>query len=160
MIEQWGSGVRRIFKEAKKLDLPEPQIIEIGMRMRFIVPLAEPNKIQSNLKQTMRDDVLPQKIGKTFTIPQTQSGDPIIQLIRILLQGPLSSGELRKQLSLKHRPTFRKNYLHPALKKGYIEMTIPDKPNSRLQKYRLTPNGKAVINAQRTDNSERGAVDK
>ena len=160
MIEQWGSGVRRIFKEAEKLDLPEPQIVEIGMRMRFIVPLAKPNKIQSNLKQTMRDDALPLKSGETSPIPPTQSGDPVNQLIRILLQCPLASGELRKQFSLKHRPTFRKNYLHPALKEGYIEMTIPDKPNSRLQKYRLTPKGKAVIDAQRTDDSERGAVDK
>ncbi len=41
LIEQWGSGIRRIFKEAQEHGLPEPQIIEIGMRLRFIVPLLE-----------------------------------------------------------------------------------------------------------------------
>ncbi len=42
LIEQWGSGVRRIFKEPEQLGLPELQIMKIGMRIRFIVPLAEP----------------------------------------------------------------------------------------------------------------------
>jgi ATP-dependent DNA helicase RecG len=39
------------------------------------------------------------------------------------------------------REDFRKRYLHPALSAGVLEMTIPDKPSSRLQKYRLTENG-------------------
>ena len=41
LIEQWGSGIRRIFGEAEALGLPKPEIIEIGMRVRFIVYLAE-----------------------------------------------------------------------------------------------------------------------
>ncbi|NOQ52503.1 MAG: AAA family ATPase, partial [Desulfuromonadaceae bacterium] len=41
LIEQWGSGVRRIFREAEEQGLPTPEILEVGMRMRFIVPLAE-----------------------------------------------------------------------------------------------------------------------
>lgn len=39
-------------------------------------------------------------------------------------------------LGLKHRPSFRNNYLLPALELGYVEMTILDKPNSSKQKYR------------------------
>jgi ATP-dependent DNA helicase RecG len=35
--------------------------------------------------------------------------------------------------------------LHPALQAGLIEYTIPDKPNSRLQKYRITPAGERVL---------------
>jgi hypothetical protein len=46
------------------------------------------------------------------------------------------------RLKLSHRPTFRANYLNPALTTGLIERTIPDKPNSRLQKYRLTAKGR------------------
>ncbi len=40
-------------------------------------------------------------------------------------------------LSLSDRKSFRERYLRPALQAGLIEMTLPDKPNSRLQKYRL-----------------------
>lgn len=39
-------------------------------------------------------------------------------------------------LELKHRPTFRDNYLLPALELGLIEMTVPDKPHSSKQKYK------------------------
>lgn len=41
LIEQWGSGIRRIFEEAQQLGLPEPHMVEIGMRVRFIVFLKE-----------------------------------------------------------------------------------------------------------------------
>lgn len=51
LIEQWGNGVRRMFKEAQEWGLPEPEIVEIGMRMRFIVPLAQPHSIKSETKR-------------------------------------------------------------------------------------------------------------
>ncbi|MBN1321757.1 MAG: hypothetical protein JXA87_13065 [Thermoleophilia bacterium] len=50
-------------------------------------------------------------------------------------------------MGIKHRPTFRANYTHPALEQGLIEPTIPDKPTSRLQKYRITPQGRALLEA-------------
>lgn len=44
-------------------------------------------------------------------------------------------------MSLSDRKSFRERYLKPVLADGLIEMTIPDKPNSSLQKYRLTDKG-------------------
>jgi len=60
-----------------------------------------------------------------------------------LIQGEQSRSELMAAVALKHRNSFIKNYLKPALESGLIEMTIPDKPVSRLQKYRLTERGKS-----------------
>ena len=43
-------------------------------------------------------------------------------------------------LELNHRPTFRTNYLHPALDEGYIIPSYPEQPSHPKQKYRLTEN--------------------
>ena len=62
---------------------------------------------------------------------------PAIQrLLSALGNETLSAAELMKRLHLSHRPTFRKNYLHPALEQNRIERTLPDRPNSKNQKYR------------------------
>lgn len=65
-----------------------------------------------------------------------QENDQVKALLACLGTETLSAVQLMERLGLSHRPTFRKNYLHPALHSGLIEMTIPDKPNSRNQKYR------------------------
>lgn len=41
-----------------------------------------------------------------------------------------STRELMERLSLTHQPTFRKNYLNPALKAGLVVMKYPDSPRS------------------------------
>jgi len=48
----------------------------------------------------------------------------------------LSRQDLQKRLGLTDEKNFRQNYLLPALVVGFIEMTIPDKPNSKNQRYR------------------------
>lgn len=60
-----------------------------------------------------------------------------------ILENELSRPDLMKLMQINHRPHFIYEYLQPALEKGLIEMTIPDKPKSILQKYRLTEEGKA-----------------
>lgn len=59
-----------------------------------------------------------------------------------VMGGEMKRSEIQERLGLKHEEHFRKSYLLPALELNVIEMTIPDKPTSRLQKYRLT--GKTV----------------
>jgi len=75
-----------------------------------------------------------------------QLSDQVAVLLRILKGKTLSAVECMDRLKLSHRPTFRANYLHPALAADLIERTIPDKPNSRLQKYRLTAKGSRIKN--------------
>ena len=48
---------------------------------------------------------------------------------------PFTAAALMKRLGLNSRENFRKNYLSPALEAGLIKRTVPDKPNSRNQRY-------------------------
>ena len=61
-----------------------------------------------------------------------------------VLTGEMGRSELQGLLSIKNRDYFRTDYLNPAINTGYIELTIPDKPNSQNQKYRLTAKGIAL----------------
>ena len=66
--------------------------------------------------------------------------DQVKRLIDIIGNDTLTAKEIMDKLNLKHRDTFRKNYLLPSIDKGLVEMTIPEKPKSNKQKYRLKKN--------------------
>ena len=69
------------------------------------------------------------------------------KLVSVLI-GEMGRSELQGLLSIKNRDYFRTDYLNPAIDNGYVELTIPDKPNSRNQKYRLTAKGLTLKNSQ------------
>ena len=56
----------------------------------------------------------------------------------------LTKQQLMKILGLEDGKYFRLSYLQPALDAGLIDMTIPDKPTSKNQKYRITKKGKEM----------------
>ncbi|PTQ94454.1 hypothetical protein C8R30_11642 [Nitrosomonas nitrosa] len=77
----------------------------------------------------------------TSTPEVTQEVTPEVRLLSVLAS-EMTWQQLKEALGLKDDEHFRKAYLLPALDAGLIEMTIPNKPRSSKQKYRLT--GKAV----------------
>lgn len=48
---------------------------------------------------------------------------------------PLSANEIMNRLGVKSKETLRNTYLNPAIENGLIRMILPDKPNSKNQKY-------------------------
>ena len=74
-----------------------------------------------------------------------QVTDQVAALLAYIQGSETSAIDAMTALRLTHRPTFRENYLNPALDAGLIERTIPDKPKSRLQKYRLTELGQSTL---------------
>lgn len=67
---------------------------------------------------------------------------PQVERLLLAIQGDMGREALQDALGLQDRKSFRARYLKPALEHGLIEMTIPGKPNSRLQQYRLTDKGR------------------
>ena len=65
------------------------------------------------------------------------------EVLRLLcvLHGEMKRQEMQAVLGLKHEDHFRNANLVPSLKAGVVEMTIPDKPRSSRQRYRLTQAG-------------------
>lgn len=48
---------------------------------------------------------------------------------------PYTSNAIMEALGLKSKEALRKNYINPAIELGLIRMTLPDKPNSKNQRY-------------------------
>ena len=72
--------------------------------------------------------------------------DPwIIRVLSACQSQPLKSGEIQAISGIRHRETFQRNYLDHLLAEALLERTIPDKPNSPQQKYRITPKGRQVL---------------
>lgn len=62
--------------------------------------------------------------------------DQVNKLLEIMEpEIPYSSNELMSRLGVKTKETLRSSYLNPAIENGLVRMTIPNKPNSKNQKY-------------------------
>ena len=83
----------------------------------------------------MIDETLEEAIS-TSHLPITNEMLNINKLLEIMdANTPLTANEIIEKLQIKSKETLRNNYLDPAIKKGLINLTIPDKPTSKNQKY-------------------------
>ncbi len=137
LIERYGSGIQRMITACKHANLPDLDLKNFsgGFLLTFF-----------KLKKGDTGEIAPKRTSETMADPVSDPvSDPVKKLIFTLKDGSLSSQKIRDKLGLKHRASFRRNYLDPALKAEIIEYTIPSKPNSRLQQYRLTEKGKKYL---------------
>ena len=79
----------------------------------------------------------------TQSVPSVENIDKLI----VFCTEARSFGEMLAFMGLTDRTKFRRKYIHPLLEAGIIEQTMPEKPNSQNQKYRLTAKGIALKNS-------------
>jgi Fic family protein len=81
----------------------------------------------------------------TAAAPQvTPQVTPQVKALIFCMSGELTRLEIQDKLGLSDKRNFNIKYLIPALNLNLVEMTIPEKPNSRNQRYRLTEVGERL----------------
>ena len=73
--------------------------------------------------------------------------DAVQRKVLVALKGGdvMSTSELAEKVGISQPKDMRRRYLRLLLDMGLVEYTIPQKPNSRLQKYRLTDKGRSAL---------------
>ena len=137
LMEKAGRGSVLMVHECEKngLSAPKWQSEEnLGVTLTFFAP-----EVTGEVTGVVTGEVAGEVAGEV-------TGEVTGEVARLLavINGPMKRQEIQDALGLKHEDHFREAYLIPALHAGLIEMTIPDKPTSRLQKYRLTRTGSTV----------------
>jgi ATP-dependent DNA helicase RecG len=125
-IESWGRGTIAIAEECKANGLPSPLFYEQSGGFTAAFLLSNPTG----------NAVTPQ-----VTLQVTPQVTPQVKLLVNVLTGEMTRDELQNATGIKDREYFRKEFLKASIASGLVEMTIPDKPNSKNQKYRLTIKG-------------------
>ncbi len=77
-----------------------------------------------------------------YGIPPAPEVTPEVGKMLGMFEGEMNRQQIMAKLGLRDEKHFREHYQQAAIASGAIEMTVPEKPNSRHQKYRLTEAGK------------------
>ena len=146
---------RRIGEFLKELDLTEgrstgvPKILRVMRANGSPTPKFETDEERSYflIRLPIHQAFVEPEISTTPEVTGEVTGEVNDDMIRLLMlmEGEMTRRELQAKIGLKHDEHFRETYIKPALNAGFIAMTVPDKPQSRLQKYRLTDLGKQVL---------------
>ena len=153
LIEQWGSGIPGIFRKVKEEKLPEPIIEELAGRVRFTVPL--PKILPLTREQSRKGDSVQPKDQSGAQVKAQVKAQVEVKILQACAVTPLSSAEIAKKLGHKALSGNVRRALPSLRKNGLLEYTIPGKPNSRLQKYRLTEKGRLFVSTEDTGKENR-----
>ena len=145
LIEAWGRGIPLIIEKAPQARFSETAGV-------FTTEFPRPSAAQDSEKKSQPRPTATGEVTAPVTAPVSEqvagqvAGQVSDELRRILpiLRKEMSRQEMQAALALRGRENFEARYLKPALEADLVERTIPGKPNSRLQKYRLTEKGRAL----------------
>lgn len=121
-VNMFNRGIERVKTMFKENGNPEPTF-KVDKITAFEV-VAKPT-LSLNLVTDK------EKVTKSVT-KMTEKVNDIIAFCSV----PRSMTEIMDHIGMKHRYNVKHRYIDPLIESGFLEMTIPDKPNSRSQKYK------------------------
>ncbi|MDE2745004.1 MAG: hypothetical protein OXI41_03315 [Chloroflexota bacterium] len=149
LVEQIGSGIRRILDACAEhgVEPPEMQVSDDWFTVSFSRVPSGALTIEGNpVLLDGRYVVLQQGRSTPQVTPhETPQVTPQVGRLVAAMHGEMSRAELMAALGLVDQRHFQTTYIHPALEAGLIEMTVPERRNSRLQRYRLTQTGLDIL---------------
>ena len=129
LADELGSGMRNSYKYTKMYSGGEPIFTEADV-FTTIIPLSEAATamVGPSIELASREQVKEQ-------VKEQDKEQVTIQDLIQFCAIPRSRKEMQEFMGLVGRRNFSEKYIKPLLSAGKIEMTVPDKPNSRNQKY-------------------------
>jgi len=133
-VEVWGQGTNRVIAACKRHGTVPPKFEEL---QGFLIVTFKARMVARG-----ETDVAGAQSGAQS---RAQSGAQSIRVLGVLSRDALSARALAEALGLRSKTGALKRTLNELLGEELIEYTLPDKPNSRLQKYRLTVKGQKAL---------------
>lgn len=158
-VESWGRGIEKMRRECANHDAPAP-IFDTSMSGLMLTFKANPVHLAAALGEKSASALL-NPAGEVAAAqpesrPESQPESLEIRVLRHLTASPLGKAELSARLGQKEISGQLNKVIRVLLGDQTIEMTIPDKPNSRLQKYRLTAKGRAWLAEHEAERNKGG----
>lgn len=161
-IERMGTGTGDMIKRCRDVGLREPEFREDGGC--FVLTIRRKTaqvtgQVTAQVTGQVGEQVVPQvkglpmnmlqDLGAKFGLSGEQVSEQVIEQVAAMLiscrEGAAKKTEILAAGHLSDAYLNYQRHIVPLLDAGLIEMTIPDKPTSRLQKYRLTDKGRAWL---------------
>lgn len=159
-----GTGIPTMRKAMKENGSPEPALDTNEQCTYFLTTLhvhpdwidhesddrgstdQVPSKYRPSVEETEKDDpgkpITEHVLNKHWTSGE-QVSEKLAELI-VGIEGEKTRSALQEMVNIKSRRYFIAEYLNPAIEQGFMEMTIPAKPQSSKQRYRLTEKGRVL----------------
>jgi predicted HTH transcriptional regulator len=135
-IERMGTGTGDMIARCRKAGLPEP---EFALTDGFVTTVRRKPELAFEAVGGQTEAPSRHQAGTKLALSGNQ-----VEILRNCRKEKAIK-ELMELIGRSDRTKFRKQVLNPLLEDNLLEMTVPDKPSSSIQKYRLTPKGDALL---------------